>query len=118
MKNTFQFDPARWLNNPALRLCSLEARGLWIDMLAIMANNGGSIPQKIGMYSHDVVAALTGVDSEKVAELFVELGGAGIFKHVAGKISSPAMVKSCAFKAKAKASGEEGARRKKSAKQA
>jgi hypothetical protein len=33
----FQFYFRDWLTDPALRSCSMEARGLWIDCLAIMA---------------------------------------------------------------------------------
>lgn len=33
---SFQFYPDDWLKEPALRLCSLAAKGLWMDMLCIM----------------------------------------------------------------------------------
>lgn len=32
----FRFEPAVWLADPGLRLCSLAARGLWMDMLSLM----------------------------------------------------------------------------------
>jgi hypothetical protein len=32
----FQFYPADWRNDAGLRLCSVSARGLWIDMLCVM----------------------------------------------------------------------------------
>ncbi len=33
---SFQFYPGDWLNDAALRLCSVGARGLWIDMICLM----------------------------------------------------------------------------------
>ena len=117
MKNTFPFDPARWLNNPALRICSLQARGLMADMLAIMASNGGRIPIIEGKKDSQVISALTGVDAADVSRLISELCTCKVLNYVNGFITSAAMVKLCEFRAKAKASGEEGARRKKAAKQ-
>lgn len=32
----FQFYPGDWRNDPGLRLCSMAARGLWMDMLCLM----------------------------------------------------------------------------------
>ena len=32
----FKFFPGDWLADPAVRSCSLAARGLWIDMLVLM----------------------------------------------------------------------------------
>ena len=32
----FPFYPKDWLNDPALKACSLEAKGVWIDMLCLM----------------------------------------------------------------------------------
>lgn len=33
---SFQFYPSDWLREPGLRLCSLEAKGLWIELLCLM----------------------------------------------------------------------------------
>lgn len=33
---SFQFYPGDWLNDAALRMCSVGARGLWIDMICLM----------------------------------------------------------------------------------
>ena len=32
----FQFYPADWRNDPALKLCSLAARGLWMELMCLM----------------------------------------------------------------------------------
>jgi hypothetical protein len=32
----FQFYPSDWLTDPSLRLCSLQTRGAWIDILCVM----------------------------------------------------------------------------------
>ncbi len=33
---SFQFYPGDWMKDPALRSVSLEARGLWMDMLCLL----------------------------------------------------------------------------------
>ena len=35
-KPSFQFYPGDWMKDPALRLCSLSARGAWMDMLCLL----------------------------------------------------------------------------------
>jgi hypothetical protein len=37
---SFQFYPGDWMKDPALRSVSLEARGLWIDMLCLLFESG------------------------------------------------------------------------------
>lgn len=36
----FKFEIPAWRNSPELRVCSLEARGFWIDCIAIMRDTG------------------------------------------------------------------------------
>jgi hypothetical protein len=33
---SFQFYPSDWRNDAGLRLCSISARGLWMDMMCLM----------------------------------------------------------------------------------
>ncbi len=33
---SFQFYPGDWMKDPSLRSVSLEARGLWMDMLCLL----------------------------------------------------------------------------------
>ncbi len=35
-RRTIDFDPGAWLGDAGLRLCSIPARGLWIEMLCLM----------------------------------------------------------------------------------
>ena len=37
---SFQFYPGDWMKDPGLRSVSLEARGLWIDMLCLLFESG------------------------------------------------------------------------------
>jgi hypothetical protein len=70
-----------WQADTGLRACSLSARGLWVEMLAIMAQNanrygylevGGKMP------SVGILARLTGAAESEVAALMEELLAAGV----------------------------------------
>lgn len=74
----FRFEPARWRNDEGLRLCSLAARGLWIDMLALMHPQGGYLliagkPPEVAS-----LARLVGSTAAEVARLLKELKDAGV----------------------------------------
>ena len=80
----WRFD--RWMADPGLRICSLAARGLWIDLIAIMhacepyghlvINGRSPAPRQI--------AAMVGMTTEEqVAALLRELEEAGVFSRSA-----------------------------------
>ena len=72
-----------WLSCMELRVCSTAARGLWIDMLCIMAGgcNGsyGYLEHLGGPLSDDQIAVLTGAQPAEVASLVAELESNGVF---------------------------------------
>ncbi|WHZ16877.1 MAG: hypothetical protein OJF52_003727 [Nitrospira sp.] len=78
------FYPSDWLRDPALRSCSLEARGLWIDLLCFMHEGcpyghfqfGNPIPSE---QLHKVIARMTGIDLRAVRRLINELRAAEVF---------------------------------------
>lgn len=70
-----------WQADTGLRACSLQARGLWVEMLAIMAQNdvrygyleiGGKMP------SSGILARLIGAAETDVRSLMEELLNAGV----------------------------------------
>jgi hypothetical protein len=73
-----------WRSDPALRACSLEARGLWMDLLCI-AHEGtpyghvtigaGTIPTTAQL------ASMVGVSTTKIEKLMKELESVGVFSR-------------------------------------
>lgn len=78
---SFQFYPGDWMNDPALRMCSLAARGLWADMLAIMhdcvpyghlaVNGKGILP--------GILARRVGASIDETEGLLAELRDHGVY---------------------------------------
>ena len=78
-----KFYPADWRADPALRMCSLAARGLWMEMLSIMHEaspryslliNGNTIGAK-------KLASLCGATLSETNPLLTELEAAGVFSR-------------------------------------
>jgi hypothetical protein len=92
----FQFYPGDWLHDAHLRLCSLESRGLWIDMLALMHQ---AAPYGHLVFNGKAATPLTlsrvvGGTPKDVARLVRELEEAGVFsRDTNGIIYSRRMVK-------------------------
>jgi hypothetical protein len=84
-----------WLSDEAVRACSLEARGLWIDMLALMSKSEDHGHLLIGgrPASADQIARIVGISSQKTTELMDELYAAGVFSFSKDVIISRRMVK-------------------------
>ena len=77
----FQFYPGDWLHDTALRMCSLEARGLWMDMLSVMhfGRPYGYLTTSGGVPMGEVeVARLVGASRARVRKLLAELEAAGV----------------------------------------
>lgn len=72
-----------WRSDPALRVCSLAARGLWIEMLAIMneAKPVGSLVVNGKPLSVDQLASLVGRSGEETGQALAELDAAGVFSR-------------------------------------
>lgn len=78
----FKFFPSSWRSDPALRSCCLAARGLWMELLALMHEGQprGHLRLSIGEpIARSSLAALTGVSPLELETLLAELQAAGVF---------------------------------------
>lgn len=93
-----KFYPGDWLQDAALRTCSLAARGLWVDLLCVMHANAGrrgylTLPTGMPMTSAHV-ARMVGISTHQADELFTELEQSGVFsRSETGAIFSRRMVR-------------------------
>lgn len=76
-----KFYPRDWRGEQALRVCSLAARGLWMEMLCIMheASPYGHLLIGGKPVTDDALAQAIGARTEEVQALLVELHDAGVF---------------------------------------
>lgn len=85
-----------WQTDPSLKMCSYAARGLWMDMLAIMhsATPIGHLLVNGKMLNNRQIAALTGGTEQEVSSLINELEEACVFSRTeAGVIFSRRMIR-------------------------
>jgi hypothetical protein len=94
---SFQFYPGDWMKDPGLRSVSLEARGLWIDMLCLLFESGrrGYLQHSTGKpVSDEQLARMTGGSSGQVSRLLRELEDSGVFSRTEhGTIYSRRMIR-------------------------
>jgi hypothetical protein len=78
-----KFYPADWRADPALRSCTIAARGLWIEMLCIMheAEPYGSLLVKGKRLDKKQLAQLCGIPERECVVLMLELEGFGVFER-------------------------------------
>lgn len=78
-----KFYPRDWRGDQALRVVSLAARGLWIEMISIMheANPYGHLMVGDQPLAESALARVVGSTVEEVQALLVELGDAGVFRR-------------------------------------
>lgn len=91
-----KFYPADWRADPALRMCSLAARGLWVEMLSIMheAEPYGYLLVNGRPVTDAQLAVLAAAPSDQVPSLLDELETAGVFSRTRkGVIFSRRMVR-------------------------
>lgn len=69
----FKFFPRDWLSDKELQLCSLAARGLWIEILAISHAECGRLRLNSGAISISDLARLVGASPAQVRRLLAEL---------------------------------------------
>lgn len=97
MKNPWmKFYPTDWRSDPALKMCSLAARGLWMEMLGIMheAEPRGHLVIKSQIPNDQQLAAIVGAGVDEVSNLVNELENSGVFSRKRhGIIFSRRMVK-------------------------
>lgn len=107
----FKFYPSDWRGDPRLRMCSIGARGLWIEMIGLM--------HEATPYGHLVVSAvaptdaqlsvLTGTSPDQLPGLLGELESAGVFSRTSqGVIFSRRMTRDDKKKREAKRNGKNG----------
>lgn len=92
----FQFYPADHRKDPSVQVCSLAARGLWLEMLCIMheAEPYGHLCVNGRAISPDQLARMVGGYPDEVGALLAELEEAGVYSiSEAGVIYSRRMVK-------------------------
>lgn len=91
-----KFYPSDWRADQTLRICSLAARGLWIECMCIMheAEPYGHLAIKGKPVTNAQLAILSGTDPATVATLLTELEDAGVFsKNRVGVIYSRRMTR-------------------------
>ena len=90
-----KFYVADWLSDEALRSCSVEARGLWADMICLMAKSDRHGHLLIGgkPARSEQLARICGLTTLRTAELMDELHASGVFSFDAETIISRRMVK-------------------------
>lgn len=97
MKNPWmKFYPSDWRADPALRMCSLAARGLWVEMMALMheADPYGHLVVRGKIPTEAQIAMLVGASADEVEILIGELEAAGVFSRSGkGMIFSRRMVR-------------------------
>src|SRR4051812_15795604 len=78
-----KFFPSDWRSDPALRMCSLAARGLWMEMLSIMheAVPRGSLLVNGKNMGPKQLANLCGATVRETSALLKELEVAGVFSR-------------------------------------
>jgi len=93
---SFQFYPADWLRDTALRSCSMGARGLWIDMICYMHEGNPYGHLKVGnkVILPTNLASMAGAALQDVKGWLDELGQSGVFDSLPdGTIFSKRMVR-------------------------
>ncbi len=103
---------SNWLGNAKLRMCSIGARGMWIDMLAVAAQNDpvGYIVAPGGLLL-TLMSRVSGISKDEAQTYFDELCEAGVIHVDAhGRLYDPRMVRDNENLQKAITSGQRGGR--------
>lgn len=78
-----KFYPSDWRADPALRVCSISARGLWMEMLCLMhdSQTRGSLMVNGRPVTPRQLASLAGCSVDEVETALTELEEAGVFSR-------------------------------------
>lgn len=78
-----KFYPSDWRADQALRICSIAARGLWVELMCIMheAEPYGHLVVNGVPVTETQIGLLTGIPSVEVGALLTELETAGVFSR-------------------------------------
>ena len=93
---SFQFYPGDWLNDAALRMVSVGARGLWIDMLCIMHQGSeyGYLKVNNKVILNSNLSRMVGSTLSEVEGWLSELNDAGVYSiDESGCIHSRRMIR-------------------------
>lgn len=74
-----KFYPSDWRADPMLRMCSIAARGLWIEMLCLMHESGGYLRVNGVALNVEQLANLAQIPHRKCTVLVAELQKNGVF---------------------------------------
>jgi hypothetical protein len=89
-----KFYTTDWRADPALRMCSMAARGLWIEMICLMheAEPYGHLLVNGQAVTDAQLASLTGIPLAELNQYMAELEQMGLFSRTKkGVIYSPDM---------------------------
>lgn len=96
IRPSMQFYPRDWLAHPGLRMCSLQARGLWIDMMSLMHSGEpyGYLTHKGKDILPPVLARIVGASIAEIEALLAELKEHGVVSQAEdGRLYSGRMVR-------------------------
>jgi len=108
---SFQFYPGDWLNDAALRMVSVGARGLWIEMLCYMHQGSpyGHLKVNSKVITEIQLARMVGGELGEVKNWLHELADAGVYAVADdGAMLSRRMVKDEELREVRAAGGKEG----------
>lgn len=110
-KPWMKFYPSDWRSDPALRMCPLAARGLWMEMLSIMheADPYGHLVVKGVAVEPGMLAKMVGIGLKECRNLLATLRQVGVFSETeAGVIYSRRMTRDYAKALRDKEFGKKG----------
>lgn len=83
-----KFYPADWRSDQSLRVCSLAARGLWIECMCIMheASPYGHLLLNGHPVTSEQLSALAGIPPAQITALIGELETAGVFSRTGKEV--------------------------------
>lgn len=98
-----------WRGDPGLRMCSAATRGIWMDMLCLMAEAGGYLLVNDKAPSTQALARSFGATIEEVETALAELEEHGVFsRDRRGVIYSRKMVRGEIKASRARENGKKG----------
>ena len=112
MKNPFlKFYTSDWRADPVLRMCSIAARGLWLEMICLMheATPYGQLLVNGQTVTDTQLGALVGAPPDQITALLGELEAAGVFSRTrTGVIYSRKLTRMAKKVATARNNGRKG----------
>lgn len=106
-----KFYTSDWRSDPALKICSLAARGLWIEIICLMheAHPYGHLLLNGNSPTDAQLGVLVGAPPEQITEILGELESAGVFSRTrAGVIYSRKLTRMAKKAATARINGRRG----------